>query len=42
MSYLQYAFKSSLMTVIFSVICVQTVIEMCRVFSVAFVNINLY
>jgi len=41
-SYLQYAFKLSSMTVIFSAVCVWTVIEMYRVFSAAFVSINLY
>ena len=40
--HLQYAFKLNLMTVIFFAVCVQTVIEMHRVFDAAFVNINLY
>jgi len=40
--HLQYAFKLSLIIIIFSAVHVQTVIEMHRVFSAAFVNINLY
>ncbi len=39
---LQYIFKLSLIIIIFSIICVQTVIKMHRVFSAAFININLY
>jgi len=39
---LQCVFRSSLMTVIFFTVCVQTVIEVHRIFSAAFVNINLY
>jgi len=40
--YLQCVFRLSLMIIIFSVVCVQTVIEMHRIFSAAFVNISLY
>jgi len=42
MSYLQYIFKLSLIIIIFSVICVQTVIKMHKVFSAAFISISLY
>ncbi len=40
--YLQYAFKLNLIIIIFSVICVQTVIKIHKVFSAAFVSMNLY
>ncbi len=40
--HLQYIFKLNLMIIIFSVVYVQTVIKMHRIFSAAFVNINLY
>ena len=40
--HLQYAFKLNLIIIIFFTVCVQTVIEMHRVFSVTFININLY
>ncbi len=42
MSHLQCAFRSSLMIIIFSAVCIQTVIEIHRVFSVAFISMNLY
>ena len=40
--HLQCAFKLNLMIIIFFAVCVQTVIEMHRVFSAAFVSMNLY
>jgi len=41
-SYLQCAFKLNSMIIIFSAVCVQTVIKMHRVFSAAFISISLY
>ncbi len=41
-SHLQCTFKLSLIIIIFSAVHVQTVIEMHRVFSAAFISINLY
>ncbi len=41
-NYLQYTFKLSLIIIIFFTVHIQTVIKMHRVFSAAFVNINLY
>ncbi len=40
--HLQYIFKLNLMIIIFSAVYVQTVIEMHRLFSITFININLY
>ncbi len=40
--HLQCVFKLNLMTIIFFIVYVQTVIEMHRVFSVAFISISLY
>jgi len=41
-SHLQYVSKLNLIIVIFYAVCIQTVIEVCRVFDAAFININLY
>jgi len=41
-SYLQCAFKLSLIIIIFFIVCVQAVIEMYRVFDAAFISISLY
>jgi len=40
--HLQCAFRLNLIIIIFFTVYVQTIIEMHRIFSAAFVNINLY
>ncbi len=42
MSYLQCVFRLNLIIIIFFAVHVQTVIEIHRVFSAAFVSMNLY